>query len=93
MRTEAALMGTCKTAKMQVLTTRPQMPSHLGSVCKMVEWACTEGRRDVLKWLMSKLKDSLCRKFGRRVCILSARHGHLRVLQWARENGCPWDED
>jgi len=19
--------------------------------------------------------------------------GHLEVLKWARENGCPWDED
>ena len=22
-----------------------------------------------------------------------AASGHLAVLQWARENGCPWDED
>ena len=23
----------------------------------------------------------------------AAKHGHLEVLQWARTNGCPWDED
>ena len=22
----------------------------------------------------------------------AAEEGHLEVLQWARENGCPWDE-
>ena len=23
---------------------------------------------------------------------LQRKEGHLEVLQWARENGCPWDE-
>lgn len=23
---------------------------------------------------------------------MTAKRGHLAVLQWARENGCPWDE-
>ena len=23
----------------------------------------------------------------------AARHGRLEILQWARENGCPWDEE
>jgi hypothetical protein len=22
----------------------------------------------------------------------ATREGHLEVLKWARENGCPWDE-
>ena len=26
------------------------------------------------------------------VCLWAADRGHLPVLQWARENGCPWDE-
>ena len=26
------------------------------------------------------------------VCRCAAWGGHLEVLQWARENGCPWDE-
>ena len=24
-------------------------------------------------------------------CAYAARGGHLKVLKWARENGCPWD--
>ena len=26
------------------------------------------------------------------VCTYAAACGHLEVLQWARANGCPWDE-
>ena len=26
------------------------------------------------------------------LCTYAALNGHLEVLQWARENGCPWDE-
>ncbi|MDB9925038.1 hypothetical protein OAD67_02130 [bacterium] len=26
-------------------------------------------------------------------CRQSAKGGHLKVLQWAHANGCPWDED
>ena len=25
-------------------------------------------------------------------CAYAAKGGHLDVLKWARENGCPWDE-
>ena len=25
-------------------------------------------------------------------CAYAAEGGHLEVLKWARENGCPWDE-
>jgi hypothetical protein len=24
--------------------------------------------------------------------MYAAKRGHLEVLQWARENGCPWNE-
>ena len=27
------------------------------------------------------------------VCSNAANGGHLNVLEWARENGCPWDYD
>ena len=30
---------------------------------------------------------------GTRTCSGAAEGGHLEVLQWARENGCPWDSD
>ena len=26
------------------------------------------------------------------VCTCAAEGGHLKVLRWARENGCPWSE-
>jgi hypothetical protein len=26
-------------------------------------------------------------------CSYAAKRGHLEVLQWARANGCPWDEE
>jgi hypothetical protein len=26
-------------------------------------------------------------------CASAAEGGHLDVLKWARENGCPWDEE
>jgi len=30
---------------------------------------------------------------GRRLtCAYAAEGGHLEVLKWARENGCPWDK-
>ena len=30
---------------------------------------------------------------GREDVRFAAYGGHLEVLKWARENGCPWDED
>ena len=26
------------------------------------------------------------------ICEIAAEYGHLEVLKWARQNGCPWDE-
>jgi uncharacterized protein YabN with tetrapyrrole methylase and pyrophosphatase domain len=26
-------------------------------------------------------------------CAFAAENGHLEVLKWARENGCPWNKD
>ena len=25
-------------------------------------------------------------------CVYAAVNGHLEILKWARENGCPWDK-
>jgi len=30
--------------------------------------------------------------FNSRICRYAAGNGHLAVLQWARAQGCPWDE-
>ena len=29
---------------------------------------------------------------GMRILVSAATGGHLEVLKWARENGCPWNE-
>ena len=29
---------------------------------------------------------------GRIHVVMGAENGHLAVLQWARAQGCPWDE-
>ena len=31
--------------------------------------------------------------WGVLTCANAAKGGHLEVLKWARENGCPWNED
>ncbi len=31
-------------------------------------------------------------RVGRVYVLGAAKYGHLEVLQWARANGCPWDE-
>ena len=30
---------------------------------------------------------------GPKTCTAAAKKGHLEVLQWAHENGCPWNEE
>ena len=29
---------------------------------------------------------------NKNTCEIAAKNGHLEVLKYARENGCPWDE-
>ena len=36
-----------------------------------------------------EIEDLCARRSG--ICALAARGGHLEVLQWLREHGCPWD--
>jgi hypothetical protein len=28
-----------------------------------------------------------------RMCASAAKGGHLEVLEWAHENGCPWEQN
>ena len=60
----------------------------------------SEGRLEVLKWAVLKLRDhphvAVARHYlgaFRFVCVNAAACGHLEVLQWARSQGMPWDED
>ena len=32
-------------------------------------------------------------RLGRGSCAEAAQNGNLELLKWAREHGCPWDED
>jgi hypothetical protein len=38
------------------------------------------------------LREHGC-KWNEETCERAAEGGHLEVLQWARANHCPWDED
>jgi hypothetical protein len=50
--------------------------------------AAERGYLSTLKCL--RRQGRLCN--NRLLCAYAARGGHLEVLKWARENGCPWDE-
>jgi len=34
-----------------------------------------------------------CWKMKRGTCYTAAQAGHLHIIQWARENGCEWDDE
>ena len=40
----------------------------------------------MLKWLRANGIN-----WNEKVCLVAAMNGHLEVLKWAREKGCPWD--
>jgi len=48
----------------------------------------------LVNYLDSPVVDLLCRYgFTTTLSYELARHGYLEALQWARQQGCPWDED
>jgi len=49
------------------------------------EWAAYNGYLDLLKFAKIDFGVSI-------LCQASAHGGQLKVLKWARENGCPWNE-
>jgi len=46
---------------------------------------------NLLKWLYNNFLSSS--RLMWLICRLSARNGKIDILKWARENGCPWNED
>jgi len=59
--------------------------------------ACEVGSLEILKYLQSTddNRDNEClgELYENNVfCGWAASRGHLEVLKWLRENGCPWDE-
>ena len=51
-------------------------------------YAGMNGHIDVIEWLV----DTQRCKLTPELCSAAAANGQLKVLKWARENDCPWDE-
>ena len=47
-------------------------------------------RKAILRCCSGRVK-TVARGMDERTCAYAAREGHLAVLQWAHENGCPWE--
>ena len=45
-------------------------------------------RIDILCWLRDKNRDKF---WTSNLCCLTAKAGHLKMLQWLKDEGCPWD--
>jgi hypothetical protein len=54
-------------------------------VMKIIE--CTEKEEVCIKLIEPFLK-----LISESLCEVAAKNGRLKILQWARENGCPWNE-
>lgn len=52
--------------------------------------AAANNRRDVLEWLLAEFGSMY--ELNPRVAWAAARNGHIELLKWLRERGCPWDE-
>jgi hypothetical protein len=61
---------------------------HASRFAETMEWAVGEGRLALVEWL----EDNDCPFDNRRLCGIAAAGGHLEVLRWAREKGCPWNK-
>jgi len=78
-------------------------PNHLAFSIgdDLMDEVCENGNLELAKWLRSPAKpgldaDASCQGcpwgLGRWwTCIYAAKGGHLKVLQWARSQGCPWN--
>ena len=55
-----------------------------------IMYAAQNNRRDVLEWLLAEIGRpyELC---DERAAWAAARGGHVELLKWLRERGCPWD--
>ena len=78
--------------------------TYLGTEYKLLihkEGSSDEDRSKVLSIeliMMWRMEDYfknvlLSDKFKRVLCIEACKRGYVSTLKWARENGCPWNED
>src|ERR1700733_3597535 len=56
-----------------------------------VLFCATHGYTNILAFLAGKFDKNLITKLD--VCKESAKSGQVQTLQWARANGCPWNEN
>ena len=59
----------------------------------MLALAATVGCVDVLAELMDVRGCARSPDPDGQMCCAAASHGHLEVLRYAHEHGCPWDTD
>lgn len=43
--------------------------------------------------LLVRVENNNNKLWNEKTCAVAAENGHLHVLKWLRENGCPWDRD
>jgi hypothetical protein len=60
---------------------------------KVVNRAAWLGQLELLRWMraLGCCAWESCKGDGKDPCASAAEGGHLAVLQWLRDNGCPWD--
>jgi len=56
---------------------------------RVYEYAARCGSIRLLKWMREHNRRVAC---GPNTCQLATYYGHLPVLQYLHENGCPWDD-
>ena len=52
--------------------------------------AAEEGNLDVLRWFQKNEPLYIMNEY---MCAMAASGGHIKVLGWLRQYGCPWEED
>lgn len=58
---------------------------------RLEQRAAFHGLLEQLQWMIAQPNRAGAVR-GAKLCTLAAKGGHLAVLQWARWQGCPWDE-
>ena len=72
---------------------REQYPDACSWNARTCALAARGGNEDALKWLRSPEREGGPCPWDRTTCAGAAgEYGDLELLQWCREQGCPWDE-
>ena len=70
-------------------------PEILDVVVKDLGWSQTTfafaGK--ACRELVKRVRDTSAAPRPKFLCEYAAQEGHLGVLRWARQNGCPWNEE